>query len=184
MPGAGCASSCLLRQAQRTTLRKSAFRCMLGYKLAARSGITAQGCDICTGDAVPHGSRHIKYVVSCVCDARSPGSLFPWALHAKSSRDYALTVTMALRQGARGLSTALRLSQAAARGVRFQNRSVAAALAAGWAPMPFGLQVSTSAIRWQAEGAAAVAAEEPTNATAKQGWGQTKITDILKQKVL
>ena len=51
--------------------------------------------------------------------------------------------------------------------------------------MPFGLQVSTSEIRWQAEGAAAVAPqEEPTNATAKQGWGQTKITDILKQKVL
>ena len=91
---------------------------------------------------------------------------------------------MALRQGARGLSTALRLSQAAARGVRFQNQSVAPAVAAGWAPMSFGLQVSTSAIRWQAEGAAAVAAEEPTNATAKQGWGQTKITDILKQKVL
>jgi hypothetical protein len=44
--------------------------------------------------------------------------------------------------------------------------------------------VSTSAIRWQAEGAAAAAAEEePTNATAKQGWGQTKITDILKLKV-
>ena len=69
-------------------------------------------------------------------------------------------------------------------GCASENLSVAPARAVGPGTDPAGLQVSISAIRWQAEGAAAAAAEEePTNATAKQGWGQTKITDILKLKV-